>query len=114
MKRRTSHNAAAAAVAEPAVTALAPFTEALSERTSIATGYPSHATTTGARLAVTIRAPGERVTGRTSVLVRVEQSDGPDKRPNEIDVYAEDLELLVAVLAHAIREARASGTIPSA
>ena len=91
-----------------------PFTEALSERTSIATGYPGRDPSTAARLQVTICAPGEHAGSRTSVLVIVEQSDGPSRDSDEVELYAEDLELFAAVLQHAIREARASGTIPPA
>lgn len=90
-----------------------PFTEALSERLTMALGYPMRTSpkSGAARLEVEIRSPGGHVTDRVSVLLTVKQSAGPGSDVHQVELYDEDLDLFVHVLEHAIREARASGTI---
>ena len=72
------------------------------------------------RLTVRVGTPGTYVTERPSATVEV-QCDGPagyvdgraaDRR--EIDVYADDLDALVATLTEAVRIAREQGVIPHA
>ena len=100
--KHPAKNAAPAPIPEP------PFTEAISERVVTATGYPVRTPANGARLAVEIRAPGEH---GGSVLISVKQSDGPGASAhNSLDLFPHDVELFIAVLEHALREARATGT----